>query len=54
MLAVACFRGGAVAAGSVRDYVTLTKPRIMSLLLVTGACGMVVGARGWPGAGRFG
>jgi protoheme IX farnesyltransferase len=32
-----------------RDYVTLTKPRIMSLLLVTGFCGMIVGARGWPG-----
>jgi protoheme IX farnesyltransferase len=25
----------------------------MSLLLVTGACGMVVGARGWPGGIRF-
>ena len=31
--------------GSVRDYVTLTKPRIMTLLLLTGVCGMVVGAR---------
>ena len=29
---------------SVRDYVTLTKPRIMTLLLLTGFCGMVVGA----------
>jgi heme o synthase len=36
-----------------RDYVTLTKPRIMSLLLLTAACGMVVGAGGVPGAGRF-
>jgi protoheme IX farnesyltransferase len=36
---------------SVRDYVTLTKPRIMSLLLVTGFCGMILGARGWPGTG---
>ena len=35
--------------GAWRDYVTLTKPRIMSLLLVTGACGMIAGARGWPG-----
>jgi protoheme IX farnesyltransferase len=34
-----------------RDYVTLTKPRIMSLLLVTGFSGMIVGARGWPGTG---
>jgi protoheme IX farnesyltransferase len=37
--------------GSWRDYVTLTKPRIMSLLLVTGFCGMIAGARGWPGTG---
>ena len=37
--------------GSWRDYVALTKPRIMSLLLVTGFCGMIVGARGWPGTG---
>jgi protoheme IX farnesyltransferase len=47
------FRGAPVRSGPWRDYVTLTKPRIMSLLLVTGACGMVVGARGWPGAGAF-
>jgi protoheme IX farnesyltransferase len=38
---------------AVRDYVTLTKPRVMSLLLVTGACGMVAGARGWPGTWQF-
>src|SRR5581483_11629170 len=38
-----------VPRGSWRDYVTLTKPRIMSLLLVTGFCGMIAGARGWPG-----
>jgi protoheme IX farnesyltransferase len=35
----------------VADYVTLTKPRIMTLLLLTGFCGMIVGARGWPGTG---
>jgi protoheme IX farnesyltransferase len=46
-------RGEPLARGSARDYLTLTKPRIMSLLLVTGACGMVVGARGWPGTVRF-
>ena len=34
-----------------RDYVTLTKPRIMSLLLVTGAAGMFVGAQGVPSPG---
>jgi protoheme IX farnesyltransferase len=32
--------------------VTLTKPRIMSLLLITGFCAMIAGARGWPGDGR--
>ena len=42
-------RGELVPWGSWRDYVALTKPRIMSLLLVTGFCGMSVGARGWPG-----
>jgi protoheme IX farnesyltransferase len=40
--------------GSWRDYVMLTKPRIMSLLLVTGAGGMFVGARGVPPLGQFG
>ena len=40
-------------SGAWRDYVTLTKPRIMSLLLVTGACGMVGAAHGWPGTVPF-
>jgi len=48
-VAVQSFRGERVAWGSWRDYVALTKPRIMSLLLITGFCGMIVGARGWPG-----
>jgi protoheme IX farnesyltransferase len=48
------FRGVRVAAGTWRDYATLTKPRIMTLLLLTGACGMIVGARGWPSATLFG
>ena len=48
VVAAATFRGDPVPAGSVRDYVTLTKPRIMSLLLLTGLCGMVVGAGGLP------
>jgi protoheme IX farnesyltransferase len=42
-------RGEHVPWGSWRDYVSLTKPRIMTLLLITGFCGMIVGARGWPG-----
>lgn len=33
-----------------RDYVTLTKPHIISLLLVTTVCPMVVAAGGWPGS----
>ena len=32
------------------DYVTLTKPRIISLLLVTTLAPMVIAARGWPGS----
>ncbi len=51
--AAASFRGAPVAGGPWRDYVTLTKPRIMSLLLLTGACGMVGGAGGWPGTTKF-
>jgi heme o synthase len=49
--ALAFRRGAPAAAGSWRDYVTLTKPRIMVLLLVTGAGGMIVGAGGLPSAG---
>src|SRR5205823_730713 len=45
------FRGERVPSGSWRDYVALTKPRIMSLLLITGFCGMIAGAQGWPGTG---
>jgi heme o synthase len=47
------FRGEAVPAASWRDYLTLTKPRIMTLLLLTGACGMIVGERGLPAAWLF-
>jgi protoheme IX farnesyltransferase len=46
-------RGERVAAGPWRDYVTLTKPRIMSLLLLTGAAGMFVGAQGVPPLGEL-
>ena len=45
------FRGDVGPVGAWRDYVTLTKPRIMSLLLLTGACGMFVGAEGVPPLG---
>ena len=50
---VVAFRGERIAAGTPRDYVTLTKPRIMSLLLVTGAAGTFVGAGGVPPLGTF-
>jgi hypothetical protein len=46
-------RGAPVARASWHDYVTLTKPRIMTLLLLTGAAGMFVGARGLPALGTF-
>jgi len=46
-------RGEPVPSGPWRDYVTLTKPRIMSLLLLTGAAGTFVGAGGTPPPGTF-
>jgi heme o synthase len=48
--AAVTFRGAAAPRAAWRDYVTLTKPRIMSLLLLTGLAGMFVGARGAPSA----
>jgi heme o synthase len=57
--AASAFRAGSVPSNrlllaqrsSLRDYVTLTKPRIMVLLLLTAAAGMFVGAHGVPSAG---
>ena len=46
-------RGEAAPLASARDYLTLTKPRIMTLLLLTGAAGMFVGAQGVPPLGLF-
>src|SRR6185503_12756787 len=52
--AAVCVRGGEpVPRASWRDYLTLTKPRIMVLLLLTAAGGMFVGAQGVPPAGLF-
>jgi heme o synthase len=45
------YRGARPRPVSWRDYVALTKPRIMTLLLLTGAAGMFVGAQGVPGLG---
>jgi heme o synthase len=53
-VAASTFRGTAGDQGPLRDYVTLTKPRIMSLLLLTGGAGAFVGARGVPSWGAFG
>jgi protoheme IX farnesyltransferase len=47
------FRGEAIPLAASRDYLTLTKPRIMTLLLLTGAAGMFVGAQGVPPLGLF-
>ncbi|MGN6377456.1 MAG: heme o synthase [Gaiellales bacterium] len=48
VVAVRVHSGRPVASGPLRDYVTLTKPRIMSLLLLTALCGMFVAAQGVP------
>jgi protoheme IX farnesyltransferase len=48
--ATAWRRGARVRPAPWRDYLTLTKPRIMVLLLVTAAGGMVVGSGGLPSA----
>ena len=47
------FLGEPAPSGPWRDYVTLTKPRIMSLLLLTGACGMFIGEGGVPPLGEL-
>ena len=41
------------AGGDLHDYVTLTKPRVMSLLLLTGGAAAFVGASGVPAWGVF-
>ena len=47
-LAAQVFRGDPGPLGDPRDYVTLTKPRVMSLLLLTGGAAVFVGAAGVP------
>ena len=49
----ACYGGEALSGGPWRDYVALTKPRIMTLLLLTAAAGMFAGARGVPDLGKL-
>ena len=53
VVAAAVVRGTPAPLGAARDYLTLTKPRIMTLLLVTGAGGMFVGAQGAPSFSLF-
>jgi protoheme IX farnesyltransferase len=50
VLTAATHRGAPAQRAAWRDYVTLTKPRVMSLLLITGLCAMFVGAKGAPSA----
>jgi protoheme IX farnesyltransferase len=47
------FRGATELTGDLRDYITLTKPRVMSLLLLTGGAAVFVGASGLPDWGTF-
>jgi heme o synthase len=53
VISARAFRGRPARLASARDYLTLTKPRIMTLLLLTGAAGMFVGAQGVPPLGLF-
>jgi heme o synthase len=53
LLTAQVFRGEPIPAGELRDYVTLTKPRVMSLLLLTGGAAVFVGAGGVPAVGTF-
>jgi protoheme IX farnesyltransferase len=53
LLTAQVFRGEPIPAADLRDYVTLTKPRVMSLLLLTGGAAVFVGAGGVPAVGTF-
>ena len=48
LVLTSALRGSPTPLASPRDYLTLTKPTIMVLLLITGAAGMFVGAEGVP------
>jgi protoheme IX farnesyltransferase len=53
LLCAQAFRGAAAPTGGLKDYFTLTKPRVMSLLLLTGGAAVFVGASGLPAWGTF-
>ncbi len=40
-------------AATWKDYLALTKPRVISLLLFTTLTAMIIAAGGWPGMGLF-
>lgn len=44
---------GGLGAATWREYVALTKPRVISLLLFTTLTAMVIAARSWPGTFKF-
>lgn len=44
---------GRDVAGLLLDLVSLTKPRVVSLLVWTGVASAVAAARGWPGSATF-
>jgi protoheme IX farnesyltransferase len=44
-------RAGASVAQTLRDYIALTKPRVVVLLEITTVFAMVMAARGWPSSG---
>lgn len=48
-----CTVRGPAWRDTLADYVTLTKPRIMSLLVLTSVCAMVAGAAGSPALGSL-
>ena len=53
LVAARVLRSAGNGHAAVRDYLTLTKPRVMSLLLLTGGAAVFVGAHGLPGARVF-
>jgi protoheme IX farnesyltransferase len=52
-VAAQSWRRRTALTGELSDYVTLTKPRVMSLLLLTGGAAVFVGASGVPEVGLF-
>jgi heme o synthase len=47
--AAAARAAAALGAATVGDYIALTKPRVISLLLFTTLAAMIIAGKGWPG-----